>query len=759
MARPARGRISAGGRDRLAAEVARGLGSSVKVSRWMMATLFAAATAALPARAPAQNSPPPSATATDDTQHLVDILTNPKSAANECDEAARRLLALGTPRAHRALADLLQNETAPYGRLAAVHALASDPNPDPALVSTLFNLLGPPATTSTEAAADALAAYRSDPNVLTRLINVAADQGWPEHIRLAAVRAVGTFGEKTAAAELVDLLERPNESPTVRDRAADALVEMTGLTDNDRNFQKWVQWWDTQKNQTDAAFRAQLQQVRAARAQQQAVALKLLHDQTDELIKNIYHAESPAERATLLHNLLVSDAPELRALGAQLIYDSKAAGLPVDPAAIAYLRGMVADSSTLVRLQVAKALFNPQDADSITALLAQLDRETDDDVKAEIAGSIAVSQDLRAVDPVTKLMQEPSFSAAEAGAKALAELGAALHKQDPARAAAVARKLEARLAQATGPGSEDLREALVRALASMNDPAAFPTLRSLLNGNETALVRADAIRGIGDLKDPHTTTLIAGYLGDIDAGVRLAAARALANIPGQEVPELVAPAMITVFLTDRDPQVRDQAWTDLKGWFRPMTIQRLSATADALHVDPKAHEEEREVRIALEAALAKDPARGNDLAVTRQQIADLYKESNQLAEAANYYRLALDYWNQHSGAPQTRVVLIQDLLRALLGAGQYDNAVKFAADTLNSDPTSARTVGPPLADAAETLAKTATPQSLADAQTLVTAVLAMHPPLPEPYRGYVTDVSNHLVQPAPATRPAPVPAP
>ncbi len=729
-----------------------------------MATLLAAATAALPARAPAQTNPPRSgsaaaaaaAPAADDTQHLRDILTSSTSTANECDEAARRLLARGTTAAHRALADLLQNETAVKGRLAAVRALAADPNPDPALRASLFNLLGP-AVDLTNAAADALAAYRSDPTVLKQLITIASDQGGREHIRLAAVRAVGTFGEKTAAAELVDLIERPDESPAVRDQAADTLVEMTGLADNDRNFQKWVQWWDTQKNQSDAAFRAQLQQVRAARSQQQAVALKLLHDETDKLIKNIYNADSPAERATHLHDLLRSDAPELRALGAQLIYDSKAAGLPVDPAAIADLRGMIADSSTLVRLQVAKALFNPQDADSFNALLAQLDRETDDDVKAEIAGSIAVSQDLRAVDPVTKLMQEPSFSAATAGAKALAELGAALHTQDPARAHDVALKLEARLKQATGPGSEDFHEALVRALASMDDRDALATLQSLLNTGETALVRDDAIRGIGDLKDPHTATTIAGYLDDADAGVRMAAARALANIPGQEVPEVVAPAMIKVFLKDLDPQVRDQAWKDLNGWFPRMTIQQLSTTADALRdtVDPQ-----REVRIALATALEKDPNGGVDsLAVTRQQIGELYAGENLWADAVPYYRQALDYWNQHNGAPQNRARLIDELLAALLGARQYVDAVKFAADTLRGDPTTARTVGPALATAAETLYQTGTPQSLDDAKLLVAAIATMQPAFPEAYAPRISAVSKKLAQSTPATRPAPVPAP
>ena len=98
---------------------------------------------------------------------------------------------------------------------------------------------------------------------------------------------------------------------------------------------------------------------------------------------------------------------------------------------------MVGDSSSTVRVEVAQALFLLNDAQAFDALLEQLAREDDADVAHGAGRALVPMRDVRVVEPLLKLLRDPSLAVAEVAARGLSDSNLApLIQKDPALARA-----------------------------------------------------------------------------------------------------------------------------------------------------------------------------------------------------------------------------------------------------------------------------------------------------------------------------------
>jgi HEAT repeat protein len=417
---------------------------------------------------------------------------------------------------------------------------------------------------------------------------------------------------------------------------------------------------------------------------------------------------------------------------------------------------MISDPATEVRKWVAIALDS--DSASFDLLLAQLPRESDDQVKGLIALGVADIGDVRSIGPLDHLLDDPSFQVENDGAVALAALWPKLHKD--AELAVHARSVSSHilklLPRATGPGTENLRGSLVKALASMQgnesdaDPAILNEFHQLLDPHESVDVRQFAIDGIGNMGRASTADWIVPFLGDPDAGIRHETAKSLGML---NVPDYY-PKLVDV-LHDNDPDVRAAAWNSLQSWMSVMTEQQLVHTADAL-ADPDHPDRELFAREALVTMLQKSPP-VDLLALTWQRIGDLQLLLKSPHEAAQSYDKALNYWLSNGGHPATTSTLTEAEMTALLQSAPYEDAVNFASQVIKSDNADVRNETRFVCSKLDSKVASLETSDPAACRELIDAIEKMNPPFPDllNYRSDIEDVRKRLARTAPTTSTVP----
>jgi HEAT repeat protein len=667
-----------------------------------------------------------------DLQQLGGALSDENAKAEERDEAARRLVSRQSPEAKRILLSVLVSVGNRDGQLAVARALSGFSNNDPQFIVPLFALLGPDRAL-TDAAADALATYKTNDQVLSRLVEMVSARQQPSTMRMACIRALGTLNEKRAAQTLVTLLTNNDESSEIRTAAADALVQLTGLHENGQDVQRWQQWWNNHTDESDDQWRQTLLNERSARLSELQSRYAQLVDEVRNVLTDQYQLVPDVEKPDMVMRFLKADEPVIRALGAKLVFDDTISNRTISPGIREQLRKMVGDSAAQVRLEVAKTLQALNDADALNPLLSQLAQEQDPVVKAAIAHAVAPIRDLRAVPELRKLLADPSFVAAEAGAEAISELAPLIVQKQSAVATEIAGDLDKLLRKrSASPGSAQLVEAIVQAMASLDQPSLEKTFYHLLTSTQSPAVRRWAIHGLSELKDANSLDLIINSLDDPDASVRLEAVSALANVGTFENGDLLYHRMNPT--EEPDSTVRDQAWQVLSKLLTGAPAQQLSAFWADRFLDDSA---KRVVVLKILADKQSQSHADDDLAYTRQNIGETLMKLNQPADASDYFRQALDYWSKKNEERFT-AGLTQQLINALLRAHEYTDAIQFGATLIQADRGQQMTVGPAIRTEAERLRDTGDLQS---ALVLIDEAKKMQPGLDPRYAHDLDDIA------------------
>ncbi|MGD0461853.1 MAG: HEAT repeat domain-containing protein [Tepidisphaeraceae bacterium] len=684
-------------------------------------------------------------------QDPVKLLQNddPGISQNSRDVAALRLISGKDPSAIATVVDLLTNAP-PASRLAVARALGSAAWPDPDFIDPLTTLLRGRDQASVTAAAQALGQYQDNGDVLEQLIGQAKSDR-PADIRLPVIRALGAFSQKPAAQALIDL-QQHDENDQIEAAAGDGLIEMTGLENLDHDPQRWAQWFDRNKGLSDADFRNAIISGRGEAFEARLAQHKSFQNAADDLLRNDFWRAAASDRAAILLSYLQSPAPEIRALGADLVYLSATAnGAP--PGTIQQTRLLLSDPSPEVRAAAAAALS--ADFDSAANLAAQLAREQDDVVLVRLINSLAPFSNLRAIDLMLNLVGSGASRSVRIAAVNGIRQGGDVLNGNPATKSRAIDLLKSALRDTDVPGQPKLREAVAGALAAMRDDSLFDIFRQLVAPSEPLGVRANALIGLGSLPSSSTHAVeIARNLDDDEYQMRLATVEAMGLAPKPMALPFISKLMDRMN-QDGNDQVRAEAWNVLKNWAQSPAISEssLAALADGLGHDPSKEVFVREKlrdRLGQDAQNDPDDAKrrsaAQDRASQAQDIGDLLMGPalNRPAQAADQYRSALEYWKANNGAVDVINRLCGNVERSLLAGNRWEDAADFAAGTIKdwgNDPNlkvTSQTVARELVAAAGSLAESNDPNAYGNAMELFDAVNKMDPRLPADYLDQLT---------------------
>jgi HEAT repeat protein len=713
---------------------------------WFRSVLLAAAAVAIGAAPCAARGQTASGTAASagaersvqqDIQQQAAILADASATQSQRDEAANRLASRLTGESRQMLLNVLADFANPRGQLAVARALAGESAPEPAFIDPLFALLGTDRAL-TEAAAQAIANYRSSPGAFTRLVNFANSRQQRAALRTATIRALGTLDEKRAAAALMEMMVRPDEDSEIRNAAADALIQMTGLRENGRDLQRWQEWWAANQNKDDTQFRSEQLAQRAARFSQLQFRYSHLAEELDSILNERYRAAAAAQQPDILMRYLSSSEPEIRAIGARLVAEDAVAGTRPVPATVKQrLRDMIGDSSTDVRIEVVRSLRFINDAAALQALLTQLGQEPSADIRSAIAQALAQIGDLRAAPELLRLLDDPSLRVAESAARALYDLGPALRESDGKFAHQLALRLQTVLEQRTAAAdaqSSGLREAAVLALAPLRDPAVGETLLRLLRPGESVGVRRGAIKGLGELRDARAADSVAACLDDPAGAIRLEAVDALNKLGSVEHVDALLERTGTA---ETDTSIRDRAWQVVESFLPKLNKDKLASLAERFREEPTR-------RLLVLKNLAAMQVRDKDLAqlaYTQQNIGETLMQLDHPADAEIYLRQALDYWQAQKVENMVTEQLIDRRTDALLRSKQYAEVARFGETLIARQTAYQQTIGSRIRAETERLVKD---KDYADAAALIAEARKMNPRLAAQYLEVLDDLETQI---------------
>jgi tetratricopeptide (TPR) repeat protein len=248
-------------------------------------------------------------------------------------------------------------------------------------------------------------------------------------------------------------------------------------------------------------------------------------------------------------------------------------------------------------------------------------------------------------------------------------------------------------------------------------------------------VRQAALLGLGLLGDNRAADTIANALNDPDANVRLRAVEALSTT--------ASPAHAEQLWQRMDPQVemvkavRDQAWKVLQSLFAKMPKEHLGPWADRFRGMP---ERRLSVLLALRDQLVRDKDE-QALAANRQNIGATYMDLHRPADAAPYFKMALDYYRERGVRNMVTEGLVGDYMQALLESKKYAEACRFAAESIAANPTDQPTMGSKIRQEVERLRDE---ERFADAMALLDEAAKMTPPLDTRYSTMLNSIREDI---------------
>lgn len=661
---------------------------------------------------------------------------------------ARELLKLPAPAAWDRLAAVLRNSADSTAQVAACQAIAGLPETRTVLIEPLFELLGAESNTLRRAAAHALARFKS-PAVIERLARLArqpttsAPSSRSDVARLGAIDALGAMGdEKAAIAALMTLLD--DASPEIVSATLDRIDDSA---DADlRDTESAQRWWAENKDLDEREWLHRRNEQLRTRIERMTTAQAQLTARLSATLRNSYYSAAASDRDKILLELLNDPQTEVRTLGIELIDARIGDRKPVTPEIAARVETLIADSSPTVRREAASVLGDLRDKSRVSALLAALNRETDDHVRAGMIAALGRIGGAAATASVIAALNDPSLEVASEAALAvgaLAEPG--IGSLDVVAAAADGllnryEKLDRRAPFTTSASSRkspppavqrdiaSTREAFLSAMARIASPRFRPTLVEALKSATTPGVRRAAIRGVAALDDGSSATLIRPLLEDPDASVRASAAEAMGRLTSSATDADLG-ALAARLDATREPEdaVRARSWESLRALLKARPIEQQYEWAQRFDSpsDTRSLERYAELLGEIERRLAAEPTRAPlttarstsaraepiarweildrlgeaNLALGRRGVAASYFEQSALAIAAAQRQQAdANGRGAHPADPtsgQERQIepemlarARQEMLRAvdaLLGAHRYD-AVLTLVDRNRTGP-------------------------------------------------------------------------
>ncbi len=398
---------------------------------------------------------------------------------------------------------------------------------------------------------------------------------------------------------------------------------------------------------------------------------------------------------------------------------------------------MVGDSATSVRVAVALELRELNDPLALDALIEQLHREPDAEVRATLVDALAAAEDIKVVPELLESLRDPSLAVAETAAGGLAKLDGLVREKDPQLAQKVASDVQNVLEQrATAAGTASFRAALIDALGPLRMPALRNTFSRMLQADEPVPVRCSAARALGELGQSWAADILVGSLDDPDATVRLAVLDGLKQCATFEHAERI----YNVLRDPREkPAVKEKAWEVLVALFPKAKPQQLALWADRF-MGPDEHER-RYIILKQEADQLTGPDDAANLAAVEQNIGKELQAMDRQEQAVQYLDKALKYYKSKGDREATILTINQQEMDALLASAQYQQACDFAANAIKDSTENQDPMGIALRNAVDRLQQQ---KKYDSAMMLIAAIKRMKPPLASQYMDYIRDFERQI---------------
>jgi HEAT repeat protein len=432
--------------------------------------------------------------------------------------------------------------------------------------------------------------------------------------------------------------------------------------------------------------------------------------------------------------------PEIRLLGTLLVQYDAGEGRPITRDVKERLRNMIGDGNAEVRRSVAQDLAQLNDAEALEPLLAQLDQESDPEVRAALTTALGPIKSLAAVPSLLKLLHDPDLKVQRQAIQALTDVGS-LIRENRALARQTGMELKKLYdALPLPPAPSEQRQRLISAMAPLGlEDLLTETFYPILNErrDESPQMRSRAIRAIGVIAQPGSEKVVRDSLGDSDPGVRLEAATVIGNMP--DAAKQYAQQLCDMATSDGDSSVREEAWKALQSALPDLAPQQLQAFADRFNSRDGLP---RRILIlqALKPQLLK-AQRMDELASTDQSLADALLLIGDYSAAAQEYAQALQYRKDRNDSAQMISNLRDRRLEALLKAKDYPGAVAFVSESYKDEPSSLSSLAPRLKAYAEVLKNEG---KLEEAMALIQEAYKMEAPLPDVYKGQLKTLESEI---------------
>jgi HEAT repeat protein len=597
---------------------------------------------------------------------LTAVLDASGNDQESLDHVARLIAHHNSDAARVSLLRFLTNPGNAPARLAVARALA-DIVPDPAFVDPLFALMDRSSSPALlESASAALRVHNADPTVTTRLL--ALTESDAPALRVASASALWAHAERRVVDRLVAMIDDPSE--VVARQASQALRELTGeerFTSDD-----WNRWHQRVADIDPLLFREQLLLSRSAR-------LERINRQIDRVLLDLrrqlqqqYASAGREERVAMLKAWLGSPRATLRGFAAEQVA-SLARTLELSDELKPLLVTMLSDHRAEIRLQIARALRDLNEAGYLNAVEQASLTEREPSVRQVLVEALARSNDATRLPSLIRMLDDPSR---EIEAVALSGITRLAPQLDPAGADALtlARRLETLLKVRSSRHDE---RALVDAAAALRHPSLVAPLVERLEGqpSPSGPVRVAIVLALGSIDAPGSIDRMMVLLNDDDVDVRLAALASLDRAASldrvtadpraaQSVLDAMDPAIQPA------PAVRQRAGELLPALARRQDDATLNAWSSRLMDQPAS-------RLAVLEALVESARRADDRVALVRRLADLAETLRALArpaDAADAYELALKA-SDASGNPQQHRSLVVRAIATYLEAGELAQAV------------------------------------------------------------------------------------
>ena len=488
-------------------------------------------------------------------------------------------------------------------------------------------MLTGPEPTVRSAAARALVTYQ-EPGVVERIIAIAKNHKLEISIRLETIQAFQNVIARQYFPVLIDLLGDPNSA--IRAAAAESLTKLTNIRTFGANRKAWKDWWQENKNKKQIDWLTDL----AERLTRSKMSLENENTQLRErLVKakqDIYDSSVKEQKQEILLGMLKDPLSDVRLLGVTLTDRRLAANEQISPIVRQSIRALLDDENPRIRQAVAMLEANLGDPGTDKLLLARLKIEQLPTVRVGLLTALGQLKAPQALPAVLQAIRSINTEEATAAAGALARIVEAKplegkQKTEPAKV--LIDRYEEAIA---GKNAHTLREALLRAMGVVGDPAATKMLVSALN-DPAGVIRLAAVNGLARLGANGSAGEIAKLVGDPDRGVRQAAILALTTLGETTFMKTILER--TDPKIEPDPAVRKQALEGVLAFCQKADLAKLETIISMLNDQATADELKVQILTLYLAELRKENAKSPKLPAALQKLGRTLISAGRAGEA------------------------------------------------------------------------------------------------------------------------------